>query len=93
MTDDEPPIWSKNGVGLYWRPDCFGNFGRALFLNGLSVGSVLLWTGSQKEFMDRPWRAWIEDTNDDGSHLGWFKTEQEAKDACVDKAIALLGLE
>lgn len=84
------PVWSLHGFGLYWRDDCWNNPDRALFINGLCIGEVYHPRHNIPP-LDRSWRAWIVDNADSGNEIGWYATEQEAKDACVDRAIALLN--
>jgi hypothetical protein len=87
MTDEsqttaEPWIW-RGTVTLCWRPDCFGKPGRALFVGGLNVGSIMY---HKRDERDDPWRAWLM-TDEDGNEIGWYLTEREAKYALVDAAV------
>jgi hypothetical protein len=84
-TTGEPiAIWGGN-ARLYWRDDSYGKKDRALFIGGLCIGHIMQWTGKDSPKAGE-WRAWIM-TDDDGRHLGWHPTEQEAKDALVDEAV------
>lgn len=82
----EPYVW-RGHTELHWRNDCYGNTLQALYAGGLWVGS-LMWSpiGDTKP---NPWRAWLS-TDDDGSAVGWYVTEQEARDALVDAAVRAL---
>lgn len=85
-TTEAEPIW-RGACRVYWRTDAFGMKDRALFVGGLHVGSIMHHhTGRSASYPDQTWRAWIM-TDDDGKAVGWFSTEQEAKDALVDAAV------
>lgn len=89
LTADPAAIWT--GVcRLYWRRDCWGKEERSLCAGGLEVGSIqhLPRTPTRDGFVDseKPWRAWLM-VDGDGKCLGWFLTEQEAKDLLVDEAL------
>lgn len=58
---------------LLWKNDEFGRDRRALYLENIYVGSVV---GPHKG----KWRAWFS-SDADGSEVGKFDTEQEARDA------------
>lgn len=88
-TTEPPAIWT-GPCSLYWRRDCWGHEARGLCVGGLEVGSVqhLPRTPTREGFIDspKPWRAWLM-IDGDGKCLGWFLTEQEAKDLLVDEAL------
>ena len=79
------PFWTGR-CRLYWRADDYGNAGRALYLGGLQVGSIIC-------SFDRkmPWFGWIM-TDADGKKIGPSLTEREAKDALEDAVVTqILG--
>src|SRR4051812_24449669 len=74
--------WSRHGFTLAWREDEWGNPERALYLGRLRVGSVMqIRVAKPKQF-----RAWIQDS-EEGLTVGWFATEQEARDALVSAVL------
>jgi hypothetical protein len=80
-------IWG-GPAQLYWRRDAFGHNDRALFVGRLHVGSIMYAKPHPRENRspNKVWRAWLM-TDDDGSIVGWYATEQEAKVALVGAAI------
>lgn len=72
-------------VQLYWKDDVFGHKEHDLFVGGLHIGSISEWRGKEALTRHGQWRAWIM-----GERLGWYATEQEARDACAERAIAEL---
>ena len=55
-----------------------------LYLGGLLVGEVIRPTPQQLDSpLDPPWFAWISTRNNEMG-VGWFATEQEAREALVD---------
>lgn len=84
--------WSRYGITISWRTDEFGKPERALYVGSIYVGSLTHESrrfgvgGREIEPREKPWRAWF--MNDiDGNELGWYPTEQEARDAMVDAAV------
>ena len=71
-------------VSLFWRPDGFGRSGMALYARDIYLGEVSELTHHQRP--EHRWRAWLM-TDDSGDEVGWYRTEQEAKDALVDAAL------
>lgn len=79
------PFWSQFvRIELSWRADNRGNDGRALFVGDIFVGEVL--HSQRGPDQEAPWLAWFLN-DDDGWEVGWFSTEQEAKDALVDTTL------
>ncbi len=74
--------WSRHGMTLAWKADEFGNPDHALFLGGISVGSLM----HSKLVKEKRWRAYFMDSYE-GSTVGWFASEQEARDALVDRVV------
>lgn len=61
----------------------------ALYIGNLCIGNLI-----ELDHPNHPgtsWRPWIM-TDEDGKSLGWFASEQEARDVLVDAALkALMG--
>lgn len=94
MTTNAEPIWI-GPCRLYWHTDDYGKVGRALHVGGLQVGTIMhspkmYGPGRVERVNEKPWRAWLM-TDSDGKSVGWFLTEQEAKDALVDAAVKEIG--
>lgn len=88
QTTEPVEIW-RGTARLFWRNDAFGHKNAALFIGGLHVGSIMhcpMVHDLEDRNPDLVWRAWVM-TDDDGKQVGWYRTEQEAKDALVDEAI------
>ncbi len=84
-------VWTNRIlVSLFWRPDGYGNPGRALYARDLYLGHVTHWTYPDPSHRATPWRAWLM-TDEEGEEVGWWATEQEAKDALVDAALKALN--
>lgn len=82
-------VWSRHGLTLAWRADEFGKPDLALYLGELCVGLIHPW--GVPNYRPGQTRAWIMN-EPDGSELGWYPTEQEAKDALVQAVLkALFG--
>lgn len=82
-TTDEP-LW-RGPVSLTWRDDEYGKKDRALHIGGIQVGHIMQWSGKDSPRVGE-WRAWLN-SDSDGRHLGWYPTEQEAKDKLVDEVL------
>lgn len=78
-------IW-RGSTSLHWVPDGFGRPDRSLNAGGLHVGLIQHIPQPRYGHESTPWRGWIM-SDEDGKELGWFATEQEAKDAVVDAAV------
>lgn len=88
------PLW-VGPCRLYWRTDDYGKDGRALYVGGLQIGTIMYIpkmyaVGGIERVNEKPWRAWLM-TDSDGMSVGWFLTEQEAKDALADAAVREIG--
>ncbi len=87
--------WSRHGMTLAWRADEFGKPERDIYLGSIYVGGVWHYPVSVLPFTneyqprEKPWRAWFMNEAD-GSEVGWFATEQEARDALVDAVLKAL---
>jgi hypothetical protein len=89
MTSSADPFWTLGiNVSLFWRPDGWGRDERALYMRDLYLGEVMHLPPRPRR-LGPTWRAWLM-TTDEGSEVGWFATEQEAKDALVDAALKAL---
>lgn len=77
-----------NGVRLFWRKDGYGRPERALYAGGLYLGEVMC-LPTNPRLSGAIWRSWLM-TTDEGDEIGWYMTEQEAKDALVDAALKAL---
>jgi hypothetical protein len=88
----EPDAFWTGACRLYWRTDSYGHAERSLCVGGLEVGSIDHFprTPTRNGFIDseKPWRGWLM-VDGDGKCVGWFLTEQEAKDTLVDEATAM----
>ena len=79
-------IWTNPVlVSLFWRPDGYGKPGRALYARDLYLGQVMH-VPTHPRRQGQTWRAWLM-TTDEGEEVGWYPTEQEAKEALVDAAL------
>lgn len=79
-------VW--HGVtSLHWMPNAFYMPDRALYAGDLYVGLIQHFPHGRYEAT--PWCGVIM-TNENGKDLGWFETEQAAKDALVDAAVKAL---
>lgn len=74
---------------LTWRPDCWGNAGRGLYLGRINVGSVDHHPTFEPK-ASTPWRVWVH-TSSDGDGFGWFATEDEAKARLVAVVTEMLA--
>jgi hypothetical protein len=75
-------------TGLTWKRDGWGHDGRALYARGIYVGQVENLTHRQES--NKRWRAWLM-TSEDGSEVGWFTTEDDAKRNLFGAALSGLG--
>lgn len=76
------PFW-RGHTSLTWRNDCWGRHLNALYAGSLYLGQV---DHLRHETRGLLWRAWLM-TDESGFDVGWFGTEQEAKDALADAAV------
>lgn len=80
-------VW--HGVtSLHWMPDALYRPDRALYAGDLYVGLIQHLPHPTRHEL-KSWCGWIM-TNESGKDLGWFETEQAAKDALVDAAVKAL---
>lgn len=79
----QDPIWSHGEIDMAWRDD-------ELFVGHLHIGYI--WKDR-----DGKWHSWLCSSDNgtiagNGTRIGLYSTEQEARDAMVDAAVrALLG--
>jgi hypothetical protein len=66
--------------------------GDNLFMGHFFVGPVIR-IAQQFPRLPQPWKAWVR-TGRDGTTVGYYNTEAEAKDALINAAIvAMMGVE